>query len=160
MCTNLQSLLRLELYAVSSPRIMVSTFVSLELSADTGGRQYFVTSIPWSMSSLYRKGVAKAMLTKVMEEARKRDIHNVYTFIRVDNKVGRDGERNSNARYVDRILSGGISSGQKVRSDDHREQQDRSETGDGGENLPERETGSDQQIPLIDPSHPTTPLCC
>ena len=28
------------------------------------------------------------MLTKVMEEARKRDIHNVYTFIRVDNKVG------------------------------------------------------------------------
>ena len=160
MYTNLQSLLRLESYAVSSPRIMVSTFVSLELSADTGGKQYFVTSIPWSMSSLYRKGVAKAMLTKVMEEARKRDIHNVYTFIRVDNKVGKDGERNSNTRYVDRILSGGISSGQKVRSDDHREQQDRSETGDGGENLPERETGPDQQIPLIDPSHPTTPLCC
>ena len=38
---------------------------------------------------MFRKGVGKAMLTKVMEEARKRDIHNVYTFIRVDNKVGR-----------------------------------------------------------------------
>ena len=37
---------------------------------------------------MFRKGVGKAMLTKVMEEARKRDIHNVYTFIRVDNKVG------------------------------------------------------------------------
>merc|ERR1712141_533409 len=35
-----------------------------------------------------RKGVGKAMLSKVMEEARKRDIHNVYTFIRVDNKAG------------------------------------------------------------------------
>ena len=40
------------------------------------------------MSSLYRKGVAKAMLTKVMEEAGKRDIQNVYTFVRVDNKAG------------------------------------------------------------------------
>ena len=38
---------------------------------------------------MFRKGVGKAMLTKVMEEARKRDIHNVYTFIRVDNKVRR-----------------------------------------------------------------------
>lgn len=28
------------------------------------------------------------MLTKVMQEASKRDINNVYTFIRVDNKVG------------------------------------------------------------------------
>ena len=34
---KLQSLLRLELYAVSWPRIMVSTFVWLGLSADTGG---------------------------------------------------------------------------------------------------------------------------
>ena len=42
---------------------------------------------------MYRKGVGKAMLTKVMEEARKRDIHNVYTFIRVDNKVGREAGR-------------------------------------------------------------------
>ena len=45
---------------------------------------------------LYRKGVAKAMLTKVMEEARKRDIHNIYTFIRVDNKVRREGGGKSN----------------------------------------------------------------
>ena len=32
------------------------------------------------------------MLTKVMEEAKKRDIQNVYTFIRVDNKVGGGGK--------------------------------------------------------------------
>ena len=47
-------------------------------------------------SFLCRKGVAKAMLTKVMEEARKRDIHNIYTFIRVDNKVRREGGGKSN----------------------------------------------------------------
>ena len=34
-----------------------------------------------------RKGVGKAMLGRVMQEANKRDIQNVYTFIRVDNKV-------------------------------------------------------------------------
>ena len=56
------------------------------LSADTGGREGIITFIS-SHKSVYRKGVGKAMLTKVMEEAGKRDIQNVYTFIRVDNKV-------------------------------------------------------------------------
>ena len=77
------------------------------------------------------------MLTKVMDEARKRDIHNIYTFIRVDNKVVREGERKS---ILNQILIGRISSGQKVRSDFHRDKQDRSQACDGGENLPQRET--------------------
>ena len=34
-----------------------------------------------------RKGVGKALLSKVFKEAESRDIHNVYTFVRVDNKV-------------------------------------------------------------------------
>merc|ERR1711970_493150 len=35
-----------------------------------------------------RKGVGKAMLGRVLKEAMDRDIHNVYTFVRPDNKVG------------------------------------------------------------------------
>jgi len=35
-----------------------------------------------------RKGVAKAMLGRVLKEAMDRDIHNVFTFVRPDNKVG------------------------------------------------------------------------
>ena len=35
-----------------------------------------------------RKGVGKAMLRRVLKEAQERDIHNVYTFMRQDNKVG------------------------------------------------------------------------
>ena len=100
---------------------------------------------------MYRKGVGKAMLTKVMEEARKRDIHNVYTFIRVDNKVGREAGRERNGN-IDLKLSGRISSWQKVRSDFQRDQQERSETCDGGENLSPREARSNKQIPLIDHS--------
>ena len=34
-----------------------------------------------------RKGVGKAMLGRVLKEAMDRDIHNVFTFVRVDNKV-------------------------------------------------------------------------
>merc|ERR1711931_175838 len=35
-----------------------------------------------------RKGVGKAMLGRVLKEAMDRDIHNIYTFVRPDNKVG------------------------------------------------------------------------
>ena len=35
-----------------------------------------------------RKGVGKALMTKVLKEAETRDIRSVYTFVRVDNKVG------------------------------------------------------------------------
>ena len=40
-----------------------------------------------TLSRHRRKGVGKAMMARVMQEAEKRNIHNVYTFIRVDNKV-------------------------------------------------------------------------
>eukprot|EP00091_Calanus_sinicus_P021174 TRINITY_DN6137_c0_g1_i2.p1 TRINITY_DN6137_c0_g1~~TRINITY_DN6137_c0_g1_i2.p1 ORF type:complete len:152 (-),score=39.99 TRINITY_DN6137_c0_g1_i2:255-710(-) len=35
-----------------------------------------------------RKGVGKAMLGRVVKEAMDRDIHNVFTFVRADNKAG------------------------------------------------------------------------
>jgi len=35
-----------------------------------------------------RKGVGKALLRRVLKEAMERDIHNVFTFVRVDNKAG------------------------------------------------------------------------
>ena len=54
---------------------------------------------------------------------------------------------------TDQTLSGGISSGQKVRTDFYRDKQDRPETGDGRENLTPRETRSNKQIPLIHHSH-------
>ena len=34
-----------------------------------------------------RKGVGKALLSRVFKEAETRDIHNIYTFVRIDNKV-------------------------------------------------------------------------
>ena len=40
-----------------------------------------------TLSRHRRKGVAKAMMARVMQEADRRDINNVYTFVRVDNKV-------------------------------------------------------------------------
>jgi len=41
-----------------------------------------------TLSRHKRKGVGKALLSKVFKEAESRDIHNVYTFVRVDNKAG------------------------------------------------------------------------
>merc|ERR1711936_814895 len=41
-----------------------------------------------TLSRHRRKGVAKAMMARVMQEADRRDINNVYTFVRVDNKAG------------------------------------------------------------------------
>ena len=38
--------------------------------------------------NLLRKGVGKAMLGRVLKEAKDRDIHNVFTFVRADNKAG------------------------------------------------------------------------
>ena len=34
-----------------------------------------------------RKGVGKALLSRVFKEAETRDLHNIYTFVRVDNKA-------------------------------------------------------------------------
>merc|ERR1711953_1429865 len=63
---------------------MLAGVVCCELTENNG----LYIRLLGTLSRHRRKGVAKAMLTKVMEEARKRDIHNVYTFIRVDNKAG------------------------------------------------------------------------
>jgi len=45
----------------------------------------------WDYCSCYvfiRKGVGKALLSRVFKEAETRDIHNIYTFVRIDNKAG------------------------------------------------------------------------
>merc|ERR1712142_1101363 len=63
-----------------------------------------------------RKGVGKAMLERVLKEAKDRDIHNVFTFVRPDNKVGlhlsrkfglfpkEHNNRNSSLLTVEKIL--------------------------------------------------------
>ena len=49
-----------------------------------GGGDY--NTIPF----VRRKGVGKALMTQVMKEAVVRDLHSVYAYVRVDNKVGKD----------------------------------------------------------------------
>jgi len=41
-----------------------------------------------TLSRHRRKGVGKALLSRVFKEAETRDLHNIYTFVRVDNKAG------------------------------------------------------------------------
>ena len=70
---------------MSFKTIMDSLFASWGLLTDTGGKSDILDQV---LIILVRKGVGKAMLGRVLKEAMDRDIHNVFTFIRPDNKVG------------------------------------------------------------------------
>ena len=101
-----------------------------------------------TLSRHRRKGVAKAMMARVMQEADRRDIHNVYTFVRVDNKVRLELEIIPPSHWVsgrifntmtiinrsDNIwFAGGVTSGQEVRAHLHGGQQDRPQPAHRGE---------------------------
>merc|ERR1712156_943754 len=63
---------------------MLAGVVCCELTENNG----LYIRLLGTLSRHRRKGVAKAMMARVMQEADRRDIHNVYTFVRVDNKAG------------------------------------------------------------------------
>ena len=66
---------------------MVFIFALLGLLTGTGGKHRVHGKIALK-SCHHRKGVGKAMLGRVVKEAMDRDIHNVFTFVRADNKAG------------------------------------------------------------------------
>ena len=43
------------------------------------------------MNMLTRKGVAKKLMQRVLQEAQERDVHNIISYVRNDNKV-REGK--------------------------------------------------------------------
>ena len=45
------------------------------------------TSRLWIMNMLTRKGVAKKLMQRVLQEAQERDVHNIISYVRNDNKV-------------------------------------------------------------------------
>ena len=59
------------------------------------------------MNMLTRKGVAKKLMQRVLQEAQERDVHNIISYVRNDNKVRADkyNRGNLNEIHFHRLLS-------------------------------------------------------
>ena len=82
------------------------------------------TSRLWIMNMLTRKGVAKKLMQRVLQEAQERDVHNIISYVRNDNKV-REGKSKQRQREWNSFSQAAIHINQKfgfgITSNDKRD---------------------------------------